>query len=239
MSLNNGNYDVYAGEANVGTLSVSANGLMTVIECDCKIVSDDILRLAAVTERGVVLLGVMMPTGGSLHFKKSYSKNALAQLGLEDVSSFAVFSGNASIERPAFAPQPVPPPEEEYVPEPAPTPNQAVMPAPEPEPEPSPEPDPVQMPAPAVEGVQDMGNNEGWEPISNPSNLFTDKDIADVCERVRGAFTLNRDGITMLAVPVQSNEPFPMMPIFCFGHNQTIAGREYIVFKIREGKLLL
>ena len=79
----------------------------------------------------------------------------------------------------------------------------------------------------------------GWRSISNPWTLFDDADIADACRGVQGALTVERDGFVLLAVPVGADEPFPMMPIFCFGEPEMIEGRGYVVFKTQNGNLAI
>jgi hypothetical protein len=47
------------------------------------------------------------------------------------------------------------------------------------------------------------------------------------------------DGFTYLAVPIVRGRPFPAMPIFCFGSSRKINGKNYVVFKIKDGELHL
>ncbi len=82
-------------------------------------------------------------------------------------------------------------------------------------------------------------NLEGWSPTDNPSALFGDPDFAGICRGVKDALTKPSGDLTLLAVPSSKDEPFPMMPVFCFGDSGRIAGREYIIFKIKNGKLAL
>lgn len=273
MSLNIGEYSIYAGSAEIGTLSVTQNGLMTVLRCESGAVSDEILRLAAVTERGAVPLGVMMPEGDVLRFQKSYSKNSMAQLGLQGVTGFILVTPKGPYAPEGFENQAQAAEEnasdlpplggEEMTENPAENPaenlaeenpslpweNTENLPEVAGENVPAPPETPAEIKAEEKDGEEaaqkpdetaaQVQGGDGWEPVSDPGALFTDRDIAAVCEQVRGAFSLKRGDLTMLAVPVRGDEPFPMMPIFCFGHNQTIAGREYVVFKIQNGKLIM
>ena len=79
----------------------------------------------------------------------------------------------------------------------------------------------------------------GWSPIKDPSVLFSDPDIATACKSARGTLVKTADSATLLAVPVKNDEPFPMMPVFCFGEPETIDGGEYLIFNIKNGALSL
>ncbi len=82
-------------------------------------------------------------------------------------------------------------------------------------------------------------NLEGWSKTDNAAALFRDPEFAQVCRSVKNALTKKTGETTLLAVPIAQDEPFPMMPVFCFGESGRIAGREYIIFKIKNGKLAL
>lgn len=93
MSELYGEFAVTAGGRNVGTLRITQEGLMTVYDCACSIITKDVLRLAAVSDGKYVPLGVVMPYGGSpeagaLRLKKSYTKNALHSMGLHNAEAF-------------------------------------------------------------------------------------------------------------------------------------------------------
>ena len=85
----------------------------------------------------------------------------------------------------------------------------------------------------------DSNSVEGWRPIDDPSALFNDSDLANACRGVRGALTMDADGVTLLAVPVTPAEPFPLMPVFCFGDPVMIGGLEYMVFKSKNGNFVI
>ena len=80
---------------------------------------------------------------------------------------------------------------------------------------------------------------DGWTPTDNPGGLFRDPDFSALCHGVTDALTRQTEDTTFLAVPVLPDAPFPMMPVFCFGDSGTVCGREYIIFKIKNGKLAL
>jgi hypothetical protein len=92
------------------------------------------------------------------------------------------------------------------------------------------------LPAPDLE----LPGTSDWRPAGNPAALFfEDRDIARSCEGVTDALVSARAGLVLLAVPISPGEPFPMMPVFCFGTPWKIGGRDYIVFRIKDGCLTL
>ena len=52
-----------------------------------------------------------------------------------------------------------------------------------------------------------------------------------------GALARTEGDVTYLAVPLRAGEPFPLMPIFCFGEPEQIDGADYLVFKLKDGVL--
>ena len=78
-----------------------------------------------------------------------------------------------------------------------------------------------------------------WTPIADPSALFGDPDIVNACKGITGALTMKQEGITLLAIPLESDKPFPLMPVFCFGDSAKIDGVEYIVFKSKDGNFVM
>ncbi len=358
MSYQTGEFPVSAGGRNVGSVTVSQNGLMTVFDSACEHTGPDVFRLAAVCGGRAVTLGVFIPDqAGTLRLKKSYSKNALAAIGFAAPESYHLarpdeLSGDM---RPALAPVRTPPPpapeqdaaasgdkraapadnktavpaavrpvrrqadpsrelrpvrpkppEDQQMPPfmtPMSGPREAAEPQTQPEsqtrtqPEPQTQPGnpeqpdikvhpeirmkpeaqaqpniqaqpevqaeaqpktqapssadteqakPQEIPEQAEAGTraetvppEKPGAADGWFHADHPDTLFSDPDFADICRGVRDALTKQAGELTLLAVPVSPDEPFPMMPVFCLGDSGRIGGREYIVFKIKNGKLAL
>jgi hypothetical protein len=87
--------------------------------------------------------------------------------------------------------------------------------------------------------VSEPPQDDVWYPAENPASLFDDPEISKSCENVMGALAKTEDDTLMLAVPVSPDEPFSMMPVFCFGSPRQIDGMDYIVFKIKDGYLTL
>lgn len=267
-----GDYPVIAGGQSVGSLNISQNGLMTVFDCTCNYMSQDVFRLAAVCGGKYVPLGVMMPEAGVLRLKKSCTKNTLAGLSYLDTDIFHlirngdVYSQKDEIQDVRMATLPPVAEEDNGLDErerfSEPVQNEANIDPKQSEPEQKPEmhalfPDPMPSePEPTLQ-VQDdkpllppsepdimptqseMPAINGWHPIAQPRILFNDPGIAAASEEISGALTLERDGILHLAVPLLPDEPFPMMPVFCFGNSEEIGDQEYLVFKISNGNLTL
>ena len=297
MSDLTGNYSVTSGGESIGKLTISKSGLLTVFDCVCDYEDGDVLRLAAVSGGEYITVGVMMPDGGRLRLKKSFTKNALAAMGLYNAAGFylirpgEIFGGGfeetieesnpliAYMAEPVFeaeslpasgaaaeliidpAPESVPVPifsEQDAgywqeIPEAVPetgieelsAPNRVIEFAVEPElgyevsfeAEQTAEHEAEIEAARAFFYEHELLVDGKWRYIEDPSVLFADKDIAKACNGIKAALTAQENGFTLLAVPISSNEPFPSMPIFCFGNAETIAGRSYIVFNIKNGYL--
>lgn len=80
---------------------------------------------------------------------------------------------------------------------------------------------------------------DGWLPLPNPGILFEDESIQEACQDIKNALITERDGYLLLAVPVLATEPFPLMPVFCFGSSGQAGGQDCIIFKIKNGNLML
>ena len=77
-----------------------------------------------------------------------------------------------------------------------------------------------------------------WAPEPQPWRLFADEDIIASCKQIKGALTKFEKDTAYLAVPINTKEPFPPMPIFCFGTLEKINGSDYIVFTMKDGKFI-
>jgi len=248
-----GTHAVTRGGEDIGTLRISQNGNMTVFEFSGgQVGGSGVLRLAGVSRGEYANIGVAAPEVGVLKLKRSFSKSALAALGLEPEKGFFLILSGEQFNADA-APAPIPaPPEPEPPPEEPPEEPQEEPEMPEEPPhnveddalvvplEPAPEETQEELQeeaAPPVEAHQPPSTT--WAPIEDPSMLFSDSDIAKACENAKGALTMEKDGATLLAIPVIAGMPFPMMPVFCFGDYIVIDGREYVVFKIKDGNFVM
>ncbi len=90
---------------------------------------------------------------------------------------------------------------------------------------------------PSAEKQMKESSDGVWRRITDASHLFEDKDIAEACRNLPSALAMKSGGAEYLAISASPEQPFPMMPVFCFGEERYINGRSYIVFKIKNGKL--
>jgi hypothetical protein len=258
-----GSYPVMANSRTAGQVKVTPDGLKLIFDCTCNIGSADVLRLAAVCGGAYVPLGVMIPSDGALRMKKSFTKNALAAMGYQDTTLFCLIKpGEVWSEPQAAELNPALFMDESHAgPEPQYPENTAEESQPLPAPEPAdnrPEPDvihieqaapPPQLPEPIVyndfpdpkEYNFDYNDTDidGWTAMPAPGLLFNSPSIQEACEGISNALVAEQDGLLFLAVPIIPNEPFPMMPVFCFGSSGKVGRQDCIIFKIRDGNLTL
>jgi len=260
-----GKYIVLFEGDKVGSLNVYQKGLMIELECQCVCASAVVLRLAVLTGNSRKVLGVMMPEGDKLKFKKKYSKSDLKQLAIESIDGCYLITDQEAEQpfditkipaeiNPApkmqpeplseAEPTPIPDLEPELAPEPLPTPELEPEAAPEPLPTPELEPEaaPEPLPTPELEPEAKQKNEflfKEWVIEEDPQSLFGDEELIKSSQGVTGTLkkSLNNGNI-MLAVPFAANEPFPLMQIFCFGESMSIRGKNYLVFQIKNGKLV-
>lgn len=222
-----GEYPIKIKGRAIGMLKVSQEGLKTRFKAECRHKSAEVLRLAAISGDRYVILGVMMPEGEQLTLSKSYSKNDLAGMGLDGIEGTELLLADDTMSPPQRVQkperEPEMEPESERGPEPEPEKADEVeMETPEPETEPEPEPDP----------------DGPWSYLVNPGLMFEDEILAESCQNVKGAMSMEGEDGILLAIPAERDEPFPLMPIFCFGTWDQIKGKNYIIFKIKDGNIV-
>ncbi len=250
-----GNYPVTADGGTVGRVQIAQDGLKLVFDCACEYRSPDILRLAAVCNGAYVPLGVMVPDesgvpAGVLRMKKSFTKNTLLSVGYRDTSLFHLIKPSDVYTEPQEA-EPPPAVAETAEAEPAAAVDEEAAVC---DPEPAVlQTEQADVPPPEVSEpvvYNDFPNPEeydfdysddigGWTPIPTPGVLFNDLNIQEACEGISNALVTEQDGVILLAVPLIPNEPFPMMPVFCFGSSGKVGRQECIIFRIRDGNLTL
>lgn len=249
-----GEYPIKIKGKEIGRLTVTQEGLKTRFRADCRYRSSDVLRLAVISENRYVMLGVMMPEGERLTFSKSYSRNELAAMGLSEIAGADLLLAEDGIVQPAARPQAVEPAWQE----------EAIIPEPEllsepdisaldllqepdwiPEEDWIPEQESVMAAATETEvmsgSVVEPAVLEAfgqWERIDNLGLIFQDEILAESCKNVRGALRMETEDGILLAIPAERDEPFPLMPIFCFGMWDQINGKNYIIFKIKDGYIV-
>jgi len=77
-----------------------------------------------------------------------------------------------------------------------------------------------------------------WRHEVSPYRYFDDDVIENSLKNVKNALVSENDGTIRLAIPVSGSEPFPAMPIFCFGTFTEINGKSYMVFNLKGGKFI-
>ncbi len=77
-----------------------------------------------------------------------------------------------------------------------------------------------------------------WNHIAEPGTLLEEGEFRRIFSQCSNTIVCCEENITYLAVPVIHGEEFPAMPVFCLGEARKINGGIYLVFKIRNGKLI-
>ncbi len=83
-----GAYKIFDDGEMVGEMAVYAQGMMTVFEGTCKPDREGPFRVAALSDGYLIMLGVMLPNEGGYYIRRSFSKNAVTELGIKDISEF-------------------------------------------------------------------------------------------------------------------------------------------------------
>lgn len=76
-----------------------------------------------------------------------------------------------------------------------------------------------------------------WQIETNPHELFADAQLQTITEGIIGALARETAHGVELAIPIFSEKPFPMMPVFRHGRSEKIGGKEYIIFTLKDGLL--
>lgn len=227
-----GEYIVNYERDKVGSLKISQKGLMTVFDCFCDCKTNQVIKLAILSDSGPKILGVMAPEGGKLKFNKKYSKNDLNQISLNNITevlllteeeaklfseeSASIFARNGEANYSM----------EEQERDVGSYPNSHAF-------------SDVYKTDTLNSVNKEIEKCSGkWWPSKNPQRLFCDEDLQKACENISNALEKYLDGgLILLAVPFDTGGPFPLMPIFCFGESMYIKGKNYLVFCLRDGNL--
>ena len=92
-----GKYPVYYEHQEVGTLSITRDGLRAYFHCACKVHSQDVLRLFLINKKQQIPLGVMMPNGEYLQFTKHFTKHDLHMRDILSIDSCTLATNVESI----------------------------------------------------------------------------------------------------------------------------------------------
>lgn len=204
-------YTVMYKNEPIGEAEVSQDGLFTVLRCECVSVGG-VVRLYGFHGDDFYPIGILTPVGSRLRLVKKYTKNDLHDLPIQHCDRFELYGAD---EEPKSAVKPKSEP--------------VVEPAPQIEPE-----EPQSEPEPVVETVQESL----WKPIDDPSTLFADEELKATAADITGGMMANDDGSTLLAIPISTDTPFPLMPVFRYGWSAMVEGKCCIVFRIKDGCLI-
>ena len=205
-----GIYDVYYENKKCGKLTITAEGPRFHFLCSCEIVSENVLRLFCICGSDVVPIGVCIPESGSLKLNRTLSKNAIRGLAAADIDTCVLAASQTDISHYLHNGLPEHPTT-------VPSQNSA---------------DPLFVSE--SEHIPD----EIWMPEKDPAGMFRDRETAEACRNIKGALSRCVEGITLLAVPVSENEPFPMMPVFMFGTPAHIEEKPYVIFAVKKGEIV-
>ena len=92
-----GKYSVYYEHKEVGTLSITRDGLRAYFHCACKVHSENVLRLFLINKKQQIPLGVMMPNGDYLQFTKHFTKHDLHMRDILSIDSCILATNVESI----------------------------------------------------------------------------------------------------------------------------------------------
>lgn len=235
--------DVFTSDgAPAGAVSVTARGPRTVFDYSGPL-AEGVRRLSLLSHGAALSLGIPVPEGGALRLHRTMTRLELGGFEPEgagavltepdaDLSALAVFQEETPPE-PISEPEPETPPEPEPIPEPIsePEPEPMPEPIPEPEPEPIPETEPEPAPMPRLTPAPE----EGWYLEPDPGRHILDPELKKAADTAGDAWVRFEGADTLLAFPWSPSEPFPMIPIFRLGAAFSMAGRDFMVFRLRDG----
>ncbi len=229
-----------SGESR-GTVTARRSGLVTAFEYIGPMCTSP-MRLLMLRPAGALSVGIPAPRDGEAYLYRRLSRAAMGgadltgeiKFVLTDVSEdYSALSLKSSEPVPKEAP-PETPPETEPEPEPeaAPVmePAHTEEPAPAPEPEEEPAPEPEDKPAPPVPGE--------WAPEPDPGRHFEDPVLRECSAGAADVLCRREGGDTLLAFPYSPSKPFPLIPAFRLGAAAVINRADYIVFRVREGRVV-
>ena len=201
-------YTVMYKNEQVGEAEVSQDGLFTVLRCECVSVGG-VMRLYAFQGDDFYPIGILTPVGSRIRLVKKYTKNDLHELPIQLCDRFELYGAD---EEP-----------------------QAAKPKAEPVEEPQPQ---IQSEEPEPEPVKETAQESLWKPIDDPSVLFADEELKVTASGITGGMTAEDDSSTLLAIPISTDTPFPLMPVFRYGWSAMVEGKCCIVFRVKDGYLI-
>ena len=91
--------------------------------------------------------------------------------------------------------------------------------------------------SPSAKTESDPPAENSWRSVRDISLLFLDPDLRKACAVIQSGFLREEDGCVYAAIPISPDQPFPLMPVFCFGSSGFLNGKEYLIFRTRDGEL--
>lgn len=79
----------------------------------------------------------------------------------------------------------------------------------------------------------------GWRNCADPMKYFDDIETGAALSRFEGILKAEEDGVTYIAVPIDKEKAFPALPVFYFGQQEKLGGREFVVFTLKDGQLMI
>ena len=74
---------------------------------------------------------------------------------------------------------------------------------------------------------------DAWQDAERPGRLFQSPFLRARLERVPRAWRREREGLLLLAIPLEEDGPFPLEALFCLARVERVAGRLCAVFTFR------
>jgi hypothetical protein len=219
----------------VGTVETEREGLFLTLRCSTSYFPQ-VMRLYGVSPEGYVPIGIPVPVGGRLRLTKKYTNNDLKAVPTDSFTHFELFYADETPEMPVVAEETVEP--------------EITAEAQIGEPE-----QPVECPLEEIpdkdetvecEAAPDAAETEEcaavsespWRLTDDPGALFHDPELMETASVIRGGMVMEDEGSTLFAIPISSDAPFPLMPVFRYGWSAMVEGKCCIVFRIKDGELV-
>lgn len=77
-----------------------------------------------------------------------------------------------------------------------------------------------------------------WSLVEDAASLFSDPELKETAAGIKGGIMANDGDTILFAIPISSEQPFPLMPVFRYGSSAMIEGKCCIVFRIKDGFLV-
>lgn len=201
----------------VGTVERYQSGLFTVLNCQCTYFQK-IMRLYGFSEESFFDIGVLVPSNSGLCLIKKYSKNDLQKLPLNTCIRFEIMELDRKPDLAGYA-------ENRLKPESAHNHDLNVKTT-------------LTGSEAKTARLKNEKNGLEWQTVNDPSSLFADPELMETASTIKGGLSAANGDIVLFAIPISSEQPFPLMPVFRYGSSAMVEGKCCIVFQIRNGYLI-